>query len=202
MDKGVSAQDIARETIEIIRMSMDKKTLQFHNKPPRGDQIANRVIRIWRTVLSWKESAPEEMREEIERCLIQPHISQIQELVRVAEQSPGMWDAMVIVLDVLGATHRPLPPALADFAVRGLKAEIKRPTKSGQPPKTDRDVMICCAVRSVLKAFPDMKATRHQNTARKHSACEIVAEVLPGFGIGLAPSSVGDIWDRRASLTS
>ena len=202
MNKGVSPQDIARETIEIIRMSMDKKTLQFHNKTPREDQIANRVLRIWRTVLSWKENAPEEMREEIENRLIQPRLSQIQECVRVAEQSPGMWDAMVAVVDVLGATYRPIPPALADFVVRGLKGEVKKPTKRGRPPNTDRDVMICHAVRSVLNAFPGMKATRHEDTYRKQSACEIVAEVLQNFGIGIGRRAVEDIWNVRAFPTS
>lgn len=199
MDKKPSPHYIARETIDLISMSMDEN-FRFFDKAPRADQIVDQIIRIWRTVLSWKENAPEHMREEIERDLIQPRISQIEEWVYAAEQSPVMWDAMIMLLVELSATYRPIPPVLAEFAVRGLKGEIKRPTTIGRRPNTDRKFMICRAVRSVLNSFPDLKPTRHGDTALKTSACDIVAEVLPSFGIDLGRRSVEKIWEERTSL--
>ena len=113
----------------------------------------------------------------------------IAELVAQAETDPAAWDACFSLLGTDGEK----PPQIKELLARFIRGEAKPPRGKGQSiqNKDWRDLRIALAVQSAnakgLPAYSDGESTAV-------TACDVVAEILPEFGLALTVERVKKIW--------
>jgi hypothetical protein len=115
----------------------------------------------------------------------------------MADYQKVVWDAMVISLEVLSETGKPIPPPLADLAIRAMRGQSKRPAKKGQPPNLGRDLAIYAAMNNVLRNFPDMTPYLNRASTEAVSAGVVVKEALEEFGVFVTRETVEKIWQNQ-----
>jgi hypothetical protein len=118
----------------------------------------------------------------------------LSELVQSSEENPVAWEACKQIAEQCIKRGDPIPELLGDFVLGVLNDQNKRPTKKkiGADPyrRQARDHVIMMAVWKASEFLPEYA----EGMSRGTSACDVVAETLPDYGIELSSASVLKMW--------
>jgi len=109
----------------------------------------------------------------------------------------GFDDAQTILADVIldaRSKGERLPPEIESYEMKVIAGELRRPPHQGGPDKRNeftRNVLIAMVVAAVAERFK-LKPTG--SSARRRSACSIVAEALSAINMRLGSKAVESIW--------
>jgi hypothetical protein len=122
---------------------------------------------------------------------------QVDAIITLAEAGwPNAHDALCNGADKMISNNEAMPDRLREYIINLARGGR---TKSGMPGKNAFDNFgrnICIVV--AIKRLVEMGLTATRNEASHSlSACGIVAEVYPRFGVNLSEKAVNKIWQKH-----